>query len=243
MVSNFYFNNFTNSQEQGLIEDLIIESIKIYGHDVYYCPRKIKNKDEIYGEDTVSEYNQAGLIEMYVKNYDSYEGDGTFLSKFNLEIRDQITLSVARRSFYNDVSDLNGGMDRPQEGDLIWSPMMNRLFVIKYVNNTSIYYQMGALQLWDVVCETFEYSSERLNTGIPDIDDIERKYSQNMSKYGLRTQGGDIIISQDGYDLIQGQYSIDVQSQDVFADNDELQVEGEDILDWSRIDPFSEGAV
>ncbi len=152
-------------------------------------------------------------------------------------------MSVARRSFYNDIANLNGGLDRPQEGDLIWSPMMNRLFVIKYVNNTSIYYQMGALQLWDVVCETFEYSNERLNTGIPDVDDIERKYSQNMSIYGLRTQGGDIIITQDGYDLIQGQYSLDVQSQDVFADNDELQLEGEDILDWTRIDPFSEGAV
>lgn len=241
MVSNFYFNNFTNSQEQGLIEDLIIESIGIYGHDVNYCPRKLINKDEIYGEDRLSEYNENALVEMYIKSYDAYEGDGTFLSKFNLEIRDQITFSIARRTFHNEVGDLNGGLDRPQEGDLIWSPMMNRLFVIKYVNNSPIFYQMGSLQLWDLVCEPFEYSSEKLNTGIPDIDNIERKYSQNMSIYGLRTQGGDVIITQDGYDLIQGQYSLDAQSQDVYADNDEFELEGDSILDWTRIDPFSEG--
>lgn len=243
MVSSFYFNNFTNSQEQSLIEDLIIESIRIYGHDVYYCPRFLKNKDEIYGEDRVSEYNEAGLVEMYIKSYDAYEGDGTFLSKFNLEIRDQITFSLARRTFYNELALMNGGMDRPQEGDLIWSPMVNRLFVIKYVNNSPIFYQMGALQLWDLVCEPFEYSSERLNTGIPDIDDIERKYSTNMSIFGLLTQGDSVIITNDGYDLIQGEYSLDAQSQDVYADNDELQLEGEDILDWTRIDPFSEGVV
>jgi hypothetical protein len=121
--------------------------------------------------------------------------------------------------------------------------MMNRLFIIKYVNNTPIFYQMGSLQIWDLVCEVFEYSSEKLNTGIYDIDSIERKYTQNMSFYGLLTQGGDIIVSQDGYDIVQGDYSLDTQSQDVFADNDELQLEGETVLDWTRIDPFSEGRV
>lgn len=241
MTTNFYFNNFQNSQEQILIEDLIIESIKIYGYDVYYCPRTLKNKDEIYGEDTVSEYNFAAPVEMYIKSYDAYEGDGTFLSKFNLEIRDQVTFSIARRTFHEEIGFLEGGLDRPQEGDLIYSPLMNRLFVIKYVSNTPIFYQMGSLQLWDVVCESFEYSSERLNTGIPEIDEIERKYSLDMSIYGLLTQDGFIITDQDGYDIVQGQYSLDVQSIDAYADNDEIELEGDSILDWTRIDPFSEG--
>lgn len=227
--------------EQGLIEDLIIESIRIYGHDVYYCPRKLIAKDDIYGEDTLSEYNLALPVEMYIKSYDSYEGDGTFLSKFNLEIRDQITFSIARRTFHNEVGIEGEGYDRPREGDLIWSPMVNRLFVIKYVNNSPIFYQMGALQIWDLVCEVFEYSSEKLNTGISEIDAIERKFSINMSTYGLLTSDGYYITDSDGYDIVQGQYSLDVQSIDVYADNDEIELEGDEILDWSKIDPFSEG--
>ena len=242
MSTNFYFNNFTNSMEQSLVEDLIIESIRIYGYDVYYCPRTLVAKDDIYGEDTLSEYKLAIPVEMYIKSYDSYEGDGTFLSKFNLEIRDQITFTLARRTFYNEVGN-QAMIDRPQEGDLIWSSMMNRLFIIKYVNNSPIYYQMGALQVWDLVCEVFEYSSERLSTGIHDIDVIERKYTTDLSAFGILTQDGYLINSQDGYDIVQGQYSLDVQSQDVFADNDEIQEEGEGIIDWAKIDPFSEGNV
>ena len=227
--------------EQNLIEDLVIESIRIYGHDVYYCPRKLIAKDDIYGEDALSEYNQAIPVEMYIKSYDSYEGDGTFLSKFNLEIRDQVTFSIARRTFHNEIGTENGGLDRPQEGDLVWSLMMNRLFVIKYVSSTPIFYQMGALQIWDVVCEVFEYSSERFNTGIYEIDNIERKYSTDMSGYGILTDDGFYIADNNGYDIVQGAYSLDVQSMDVYADNDEIELEGDDILDWAKIDPFSEG--
>ena len=103
--------------EQSLVEDLMIESISIYGHQVYYCPRTLVAKDDIYGEDTISEYNNAYLIDMYIRSFDSYEGDGTFLSKFNLEIRDQMTFTVARRTFYNEIS-TQEFIDRPQEGDL-----------------------------------------------------------------------------------------------------------------------------
>ena len=242
MSTSFYFNNFHNSQEQVLIENLVMESIKMYGHDIFYCPRTLVAKDDIYGEDALSEYNNNYEIDMYIKSYDSYEGDGTFLSKFNLEIRDQMTLTVSVRNFNNEIGQY-AALDRPQEGDLIYMPMVSRIMVIKYVNKTPIFYQMGNIQMYDLVCEIFEYSSERLNTGIEAIDSIEQKTSIVMETYGLLTNDGFVIVDQDGYEIIQSDYNFETQAGDTYEDNTEFQLEGEVILDWSQIDPFSEGKV
>lgn len=242
MGTNFYFNNFKNSQEQILIEDLVMESIKIYGHDMYYCPRTLVAKDDIYGEDTLSTYNSSYYIDLYIRSYDTYEGDGTFLSKFNLEIRDQMTLTVSVRNFMNEVGSLEG-IIRPQEGDLIYIPMVDRIMVIKYVNKTPIFYQMGSIQMYDLTCEIFEYSSERLNTGIEAIDNIEQKNSIVMETYGLLTNDEFVIVDQDGFEIIQSNYNFETQAGDSYEDNTEFQLEGEAILDWSQIDPFSEGYV
>lgn len=240
MTTNFYFNNFSNSQEQLLIEDLVLESIKIYGHDMWYCPRTLVAKDDIYGEDTISEYKSAYLIDLYIKNVDSYEGDGTFLSKFNLEIRDQMTLTVSFRNFMNEVGSIEM-IDRPQEGDLIYIPMLDRLFIIKYVSKNAVFYQMGSIQMYDLVCEMFEYSSERLNTGIDAIDSIEIELSLDASGYSLLTQDKFIITDQDGYQIVQSGYDFETQARDPYEDNTEFELEGDDILDWTQIDPFSEG--
>jgi hypothetical protein len=240
LTTNFYFNNFSNSQEQVLIEDLVLESIKIYGHDMYYCPRTLVAKDDIYGEDTISEYKTAYYVDLYIKNVDSYEGDGNFLSKFNLEIRDQMTLTVSVRNFMNEIGSIEM-IDRPQEGDLIYIPMLDRLLVVKYVNKNPVFYQMGAIQMYDMVCEMFEYSSERFSTGIDAIDSIETNLSLDASEYALLTQDGFIITSQDGYQIVQGGYDFETQARDPFEDNTEFETEGDTILDWSQIDPFSEG--
>jgi hypothetical protein len=241
VTTNFYFNNFENSQEQILIENLVMESIKIYGHDVYYCPRTLVAKDDIYGEDALSEYNTSYYIDMYIRSYDSYEGDGTFLSKFNLQIRDQMTLTISVRNFMIEVGSLEG-INRPQEGDLIYIPMVNRILIIKYVNQTPIFYQMGTIQMYDLVCEIFEYSSERFNTGVAEIDDIEQN-NVAMETYGLLTTDGFVITDQDGFQIIQSAYNFETQVGDSYEDNTEVQLEGEEILDWSQIDPFSEGLV
>ena len=209
---------------------------------MYYCPRTLVAKDDIFGEDTISEYKTAYYIDLYIKNVDSYEGDGTFLSKFNLEIRDQMTLTVSVRNFMNEVGNLEM-IDRPQEGDLIYIPMLDRLLVVKYVNKTPIFYQMGSIQMYDLVCEMFEYSSERFNTGIAAIDNIEKTKSLSMETYGLITTDGFVITDQDGYQIIQSDYDFETQAGDAFEDNTEFQIEGEAILDWSQVDPFSEGLV
>jgi len=219
-----------------------MESIKIYGHDMYYCPRTLIAKDDVYGEDALSEYNVSYSVDMYIRSYDSYEGDGTFLSKFNLEIRDQMTLTVSVRNFMNEIGSLEG-ITRPREGDLIYIPMVDRILVVKYVNKTPIFYQMGSIQMYDLVCEIFEYSSERLSTGIAAIDSIEQKKSIAMETYGLVTTDGFVITDQDGYQIIQSGYDFETQVGDSYEDNTEVQLEGEEILDWSQIDPFSEGRV
>lgn len=242
LSTNFYFNNFNSSQEQGLIEGLVLESIKIYGHDVFYCPRTLVAKDDIYGEDALSAYNSNFEIDMYIKSYDSYEGDGTFLSKFNLEIRDQVTFTVSVRNFNDEVGQY-ANIDRPQEGDLIYLPMAERLMIIKYVNKTPIFYQMGSIQMYDLVCEIFEYSSESLNTGLEVIDKIERDRSLSLETYNLLTTSGFIITDSDGFAIIQSGYSLENQATDAFEDNTEIELEGDSILDWTQIDPFSEGNV
>jgi hypothetical protein len=207
---------------------------------MYYCPRTLVAKDDIYGEDTLSKYNVSYLIDMYIRSYDSYEGDGSFLSKFNLEIRDQMTLTVSVRNFMNEVGKLEG-IIRPQEGDLIYIPMVERIMIIKYVNKTPIFYQMGSIQMYDLVCEIFEYSSERLNTGIEAIDSIEKTKSIALETYGLLTTDGFVITNQDGYQIIQSGYDFETQAGDAFEDNTEFELEGDSILDWSQVDPFSEG--
>lgn len=244
MSTNFYFNNFTNSQEQVLIEDLVLESIKIYGHDVFYCPRTLIAKDDIYGADTLSEYNTSYEIDMYIRSYESYEGDGQFLSKFGLEIRDQVTFTVSVRNFMNEIGQLES-IDRPQEGDLIYLPMADRLMYIKYVNKTPIFYQMGSIQMYDLVCEMFEYSSERLNTGIAAIDDIEKELSLSLDLYNIMTTDGLVLTTQEGDPIIQSGYNFENQNLDVFGDNEEFEQEENafDLLDWSQIDPFSEGQI
>lgn len=217
MPTNVFFNNFASSQEQNLIEDLIVESIKIYGQDMYYIRRAFGAKDDILNEDDLPTYDHAALIEMYIKNIDGFEGDGDFLSKFNLEIRDSMTLSVARRSFDINVT-ADNGRTRPLEGDLIYFPLNNKIFEIMHVEHESLFYQMGALQLFDIRVELFEFSNETFSTGVSAIDDLYAAY--------LTTSNTAIA---------------NVDSVDVGADNFEFQSEANTIIDFTESDPFSEG--
>lgn len=243
MAASLYFNNFGASNEQGLINDLVVESIKIYGNDMFFCPRTVNSLDEIYGEDDTSTFESAFFVEMYIKSVDGFEGDGIFLSKFGLQIRDQVTFSLAKRTFDEEVGQFIGS-DRPKEGDLIYfmlNPIRPQLFQIKYVETRAIFYQLGGFQLYDLVCEVFEYSGERLSTGIADIDIIEINSTIDMAAFSLSTQDGFVIITQSGFPIVRSEFSLDSQMQDFNADNDEIEFEADNILDFTEIDPFSEG--
>tara|TARA_R100001463_G_scaffold42101_1_gene88464 strand:+ start:1075 stop:1944 length:870 start_codon:yes stop_codon:yes gene_type:complete len=172
MPTNTYFRNFDARNEQELLHSLVTESIQIYGHDVNYIPRTLVNEDTILGEDSISEYKDAYSIEMYIKSVDGFEGEGDLISKFGLEIRDQIVFSVARRAWEG----LDIGV-RPKEGDLIFFPLTEKLFQIMFVEHETPFYQTGALPTFDLTCELFTYSDEKLDTGVEEVDVIEQKQS------------------------------------------------------------------
>jgi len=239
VATNFYFNNFTSSAEQDLIAELVLESIKIYGLDVYYIPKREVDKDKIYGEDSLVEYNTSYLVDMYVKNVDGFEGEGDFLSKFNIEIRDQITFTVSKRNFETEISRQESGILRPQEGDLIFFPLNNKVFQIKFVEHEAVFYQIGSLQMYDLKCELFEYSNEVMNTGFDLIDNLQNNFSTSFNNFALLTENGLEITDEERYTITREEFDLD--TQDTLADNDDIEIEADGILDFTEADPFSEG--
>jgi len=241
MATNFYFNNFSNSQEQFVLENIIIEAIRIYGQDMVYIPRVIVNKDEIYGADDISKYELNYEIEMYIKSVDGFSGDGNFLSKFGLEIRDQVVFSVAQRIFDQEVGSQNTQL-RPNEGDLIWFPLNQKLFKIMYVNKFEMFYQLGALQTWEMTCELFDYSNEILNTGIEEIDKLQKELSLDALDWGITDEDGYYLTDENStYTNVLTQEGYTLATIDPLADNDYIQTESDAILDFTDRDPFSEG--
>lgn len=202
--------------EQNLIEDLIIESIRIYGFDIWYIPRTIVAKDELLNEDDLSTFNSAYMIEAYVKNVDGFGGDGDFLSKFGLQINDTMTLTIAMRKFAEDVG-LYDTEIRPNEGDLIYFPLNRKIFEVKFVEHEAIFYQMGKLQTYDLRCELFEYSQERFNTGVDEIDTL-------LAPYVLTSNAA----------------IANVESFDSIADNFTIEIAADGILDFTETNPFGE---
>ena len=199
MATNHYFNHYgTDTPDQRLVENIVIESIKSFGIDVHYMPRTEVNTDSIYGEDRISKFEDARMVEVYIKSIDGFEGDGTFVSNFGLEVRDQITFTIARRRF-QELNFETGNRDKePLEGDLIFFPLSDSLFEIKHVQDTNVFYQMGGLQTFDLVCELFEYGDEAIDTGIEELDKIEREESFSI-KFTLGTGAGTFTVGEQVY--------------------------------------------
>lgn len=174
MPTNIYFSQKVKS-EQSLYEDIIIESLKIYGQDVYYLPREIVNEDKIFGEDVPSKFGSSYKIEMYIDNIEGFDGEGDLFSKFGVQIRDQATFTVARRRWSNTVGQMDNQINsvRPREGDLIYLQLSNKLFEIMQVEHEQPFYQLSNLPTYKMRCELFEYNDENLETGIDAIDTIE----------------------------------------------------------------------
>ena len=179
MPTNFYFNNFPLHQitsEQLLVEDLVIEAMQIHGMDVYYLPQTSRDQvDMLYGEDTLKEFRSAYGIEMYLENVSGMDGEGDFISKFGLEIRDEVTLLMSRRRF----ASIGTTLTRPREGDLIYIPLLKNFFEISFVeheNNQAMFYTLGRgrggnVYVYALKLKQFVFSEEIISTGVDEIDD------------------------------------------------------------------------
>ena len=205
MSTNVFFSKGTPN-EQHLYEDLAIEAIQIYGHDVFYIPRTLVNKDELFGEDDLSRFDDAYGIEMWMETQEGYEGERELVSRFGLEIRNETTFVVSRRRWDNTVSsDANLIVNtRPDEGDLIYMPTVKRLFEISFVDHDDPFYQIDNLPVYKLYCRTFEYSSEILDTGIDAIDSIETERSTAFQDFEISGEVASGIIYNENIELEWG---------------------------------------
>ena len=243
MPTNFYFqsgNTSGTTNEQRLVEDLVIESLKIYGHDVFYLPKQTGNLDGILGEDALQYFDQAYPLEMYLENVQGFEGEGELFTKFGFEFRSSATFVVAKRRWeegvaQNAVLELPG---RPAEGDLLYFSKTKTFFVIKYVDFLNPFYQLGKIYTYKLQCDVFEFSSERIDTGIDEIDSITDASNQDVYRFQLLQQSGDFVLNSSDDSIILEIYaSADTDPQ---SDNDEFEVEAEGILDFTAFNPFGE---
>lgn len=185
IAANKLFDTYEHTEEQDMMEDLIIESIGLFGMNMYYLPKDTQNLDYLYGQDTgTTRYSSATEIQMYLKENESFEGQGAFIEQFGMQFEQQTVFTVAMKVFEDKLPD----MKRPKEGDLLWFPLNKTMFEIQYVEHESIFYQLGKLYTYDLQCELFQFSNEIFETGIDEID-----------SYGLRiAQGREVQLMDDG---------------------------------------------
>ncbi len=200
-----------SQSERNLTESLIIESIRMYGNEWYYIPRVLVAPDDIFGEDNLSKFKDAYMVECYIDNIDSWGGQGSFMSKFGLQIEEQAQLTIARRRWEELVGQYGKTIipDRPCEGDLMYFPTSDSLFEIKFVEHQNPFYQLGQLNVYKLKVELFQYSSERIETELDEINqfaldmtfDIKDKFPavaepvirDNRNNSSFQSEGADVI--------------------------------------------------
>lgn len=208
MALNPFFLQGTLS-EQRLIQDLINEQLKIYGIDVTYIPRKFINTKDVIREVQSSKFDDNYLIEAYIANYDGYSGSGDILTKFGMSLRDEVTLIISKERFEDFISpfmaddqeEMGDVYWRPKEGDLIYFPLGQRLFEIKFVEHEQPFYQLNKTYVYELKCELFEYEDEVIDTSIDEIDSrVEDKgYITTLNLCGVGSTATAVGVLGSGY--------------------------------------------
>ena len=271
MATSVYFDKGSNN-EQTLYEDLIVEQLKVFGHDVYYLPRTLVKEDTLFGEDVLSKFDDAYGIEMFMEQVEGYGGEKELVSKFGLEIRDEATFVVSRRRWISLIgADSNLIVStRPNEGDLIYFPRLQKLFEINFVDHDDPFFQVDNVPVYKLYCSTFEYSSEQLDTGITAIDAIEDESSLDVLFYqisleqaadyneNMALEDGDLLLEETDADNIlsetdsagnsliteYGDYIISesyvIDTIDEQATNIFIETQADSVLNFTEGNPFGE---
>ena len=282
MPVNPYFNQTSYTQEQNLVDTLLQESIQIHGQNFYYIKKTKVDEDTIFNEDTLSRYEDATLIEMYIEDAEGFGGEGDFLSKFGLEVRDQLNVLVSKTRWEEE----HPTYLTPKEGDLLYWPLVDKIFEIQFIEDEVNFYQLGKTYAYRLQTETFEYSHEDFDTGITEIDDVEteRQYSVDLTmgtgtgefqvgeivyqgaSFETAAASGAVLSWNNGTKVLrlnnltgsfnQNTNTIGVTSganyllgatqqyvyvEDKTLDNNEFRADGDEVVDFSVTNPFSEG--
>ena len=251
MPTNVYFDTGTKP-EQHLYEDLMIEQLKIYGQDVYYIPRTLVKEDELLGEDVLSKFGDAYLIEMYFENVEGYEGEKEIMSKFGLQMNEDATFVVAKRRFEQLVSTDSNLIvkTRPNEGDLVYFPRVKKMFEISFVDHDDPFYQVHNIPAFKLKVKTFEYSSEDIDTGIAEIDAIEDDNSLDMMQHQMTLEtatGTGSLILENSVEGAAASYIIletySIATIDENSQNDDFELADDTILDFTESNPFGDAGM
>jgi hypothetical protein len=241
MATSPFFNQ-DYSREKKLYDEIIMEQIRVLGRDVYYLPRKLVKEDKLFGEDILSSFNSAYIIEMYFENDSLGSGEADALSKFGLELRDEAKFKVSRRRWEQVISlDQNLIVNsRPNEGDLIFFAPQEKLYEITFVEDEENMSVHADIPVYTLSCKNFEYSNEALDTGIAEIDIIEDTHSTdllNLYDFLLEDGTGDLLL-ENGDNLTQEAYKL--ETIDKSSINEWIQTESDKILDFTNKNPFGE---
>jgi len=208
-----------SASEQRLVQDLINEQLRMYGVEIYYMPRKFLGTKTIIKENVLAKFDDNFVIEAYVQNYEGFQGSGDLMTKFGIRTTDELTLVISKERFEDFITPFYAAnpteellTTRPKEGDLIYFPLSDSIFEIKFVEHENPFYQLGKLYMYQLTCELFEYEDEIIDTSIEAIDDnVEDKgYIATLTLAGVGltaavTSGirngsvNQIILINDGY--------------------------------------------
>lgn len=226
MALNPYFSKRGVPSEHNLYHSIMKESIQIKGLNVIYLPRTLTKEDKIFGEDTLSEFNAAYEIEAYMETTSGPEGDGDIMGKFGLEIRDETTFTISKKRWEEVIGSHNDTIvkGRPNEGDLIYlriDDYQREFYEISFVEHEDPFYQLEEIFAYKLKCSMFEFSNEKFNTGIPEIDSLHDKTSFDGKNYEIINEDGSSIIQENGGLMLQDDWVME-NAQREYAINQEF---------------------
>jgi hypothetical protein len=247
MGEKVFFNKFDYTNEQQLLDKLVVEAIQIYGQDMFYLPLRRVAFDEFHYDDDQYKYDTYYQFEMFVKNVNGFLGQGAFIAQLGYEINDEIIISIARTTFENEVAIAEErAQKRPLEGDMIYFPLNKKSFQIKFVDDKPFFYQFGTLQMYDCTCELMTYSNYTMDTGIPEIDALQKDYSFETFDYAMLDETGNRMVTEDGksYMVTEEKYA-NQEEFDPTVDNEEIEEHiardtANTIINWDEENPFIE---